>query len=895
MVKRKPQAHCNRVCGRFFVKLRNSRKLNLYSLGCFEFSFCLFLEIIHQKRNLGHLIGLREKNMKKKIKMFALIVAVIVSLTSITIGFVMCNRKSDNSNEIKSECYENSDIQLTIDQKDFTTTESLQTITGSFESTSEVKNIEYTVEVMTYSSKGESLEVDETGKAEIVGDKWSIKDLRLVPDNNRITITLNTIDGKSECKVINITYDRGYEYDYKDSDLKYDSKRDIYFVDNLILITFENNISESRKMEIVESIDGKVVGRINSLDYFQVKINKVFSLDELENLCKKVAQISEVSDVNYERIFINNLENQSYSPNDKWDGSQDWNENNPKGANWWCEAIKLPSAWEYNDRFLRIKIGIADSGFDLKHEDLNIFSPSSKEEKRNTKTKNGHGTHVAGIIGATANNNIGITGIVWNKKLLGYDLTPSKSMVEWINEFIDKGILRKDDKFYRTQILNSISTLVESDVKVINYSQGLSWVEHDDTAYECSKAMSKLLSKGYDFIVVQSAGNETITAEKNGFFCSINKDNCYSGKNSVSYDEIKNRIIVVANAEITDDGYQLHGGSDGSNYGNRVDIAAPGTNIYSTINNNEYDYYTGTSMAAPMVTGVAGLVWSVNPNFTGDKVKKIICDSTDRVARSNPKNTADMLNYRFLNAKLAVEKAISITDEKLYNECTLKFISSDTKKTMLSKGTLYKLIDENKDEYKEYKSFDYCDKFEIDLANGSYRVDVIPIDEEHEKTSATFHINDCGEYEHTISIDKKVTTTSKPVNSTTYVNKEYGWSVELPEEWNNYGLVVDNSVNPILLTGADTVNFCHKETYYSYGNGGIFSILACPLKDYNNISDSSFYTKITENKEYVYLCHEFDIQFDTPLSREKYDRLLNEYNILHKAKDSILESFKLLN
>lgn len=146
-----------------------------------------------------------------------------------------------------------------------------------------------------------------------------------------------------------------------------------------------------------------------------------------------------------------------------------------------------------------------------------------------------------------------------------------------------------------------------------------------------------------------------------------------------------------------------------------------------------------------------------------------------------------------------------------------------------------------------------------------------------------------------INIDKKVITTTKPVNSTTYVNEEYGWSVELPEEWNKYGFIVDNSVNPMLLTGADTVNFCHKEMYNSYGDGGIFSILACPLEDYHNISDSSFYKKITENAEYVYLYHEFEIQFDTPLSSEKYDILLNEYNILHKAKDSIIESFKLLN
>lgn len=189
----------------------------------------------------------------------------------------------------------------------------------------------------------------------------------------------------------------------------------------------------------------------------------------------------------------------------------------------------------------------------------------------------------------------------------------------------------------------------------------------------------------------------------------------------------------------------------------------------------------------------------------------------------------------------------------------------------------------------EYEGSDYYPKKQKELMDSVNNLIVSEITKK-DNTKAT-SVNS-----HSSEDDNQVSKNDNKINNSphTYVNKEYGWRVELPEEWNEYGLVVDNSVNPILLTGADTVNFCHKEIYNSYGNGGIFSIIVCPLDEYNSISDDSFYTKITENTKYVYLYHEFDIQFDKPLSSEKYNRLLNECNILHKAKDSIIESFKLL-
>lgn len=104
-----------------------------------------------------------------------------------------------------------------------------------------------------------------------------------------------------------------------------------------------------------------------------------------------------------------------------------------------------------------------------------------------------------------------------------------------------------------------------------------------------------------------------------------------------------------------------------SNGGERIDLAAPGFGIYSTIASApKYGMKDGTSMAAPMVTGVAGLVWSINPNFTGAQVRNIVCNSFDPdvwVSNNSDSNTTspNSNGYRMVNAKLAVEEAMRQT------------------------------------------------------------------------------------------------------------------------------------------------------------------------------------------------------------------------------------------
>ena len=227
-------------------------------------------------------------------------------------------------------------------------------------------------------------------------------------------------------------------------------------------------------------------------------------------------------------------------------------------------------------------------------------------------------------------------------------------------------------------IFFGFSTLVKSGAKVINLSLGTSGSKTSNSmglfeaVFETaatSYMMASLLSKGYDFVVVQSAGNgdflgDPVDARNNGRFCALNEDNIFVGSKNVSASDILDRIFVVASATNNGDGTFTQ--SSFTNVGRSVTLAAPGENIYSSSLDGGYEYMSGTSMSAPVVTGIASLVWSVNPSFTGPQIKEILCLSTNRVAQVFTEwdywYDVETLEYPMVNAKLAVEEAIRRTD-----------------------------------------------------------------------------------------------------------------------------------------------------------------------------------------------------------------------------------------
>ena len=342
-----------------------------------------------------------------------------------------------------------------------------------------------------------------------------------------------------------------------------------------------------------------------------------------------------------------------------------WTESSPGGANWWLEAIDARQAWDYDSYFKSIKTGIVDCGFNTEHVELKgrITFPNARQEKRNISDR--HGNHVAGIIGAAHNNKSGVSGVVKNADLVCVDWQPNEEEKQKWNTSV--------------HIFFGVIDLVRAGAKAVNLSLGSSGSiekgsESDkfelwaDAAIH-SAMLSALLGNGYEFLICQSAGNgnknsEPVDAKHNGTFTGISADNAFSIRFSVSKQDILDRIVIVSAAK--NNGRGDYSQASFSNVGKQISIAAPGASVYSSTEGEDgCGYLSGTSMAAPVVTGVATLVWSVNPDFTGAQVKKIVTDpkNSDAVVRpvdeeSRAFKDLDYIAYNMVNANLAVQAAL---------------------------------------------------------------------------------------------------------------------------------------------------------------------------------------------------------------------------------------------
>ncbi len=299
--------------------------------------------------------------------------------------------------------------------------------------------------------------------------------------------------------------------------------------------------------------------------------------------------------------------------------------------------IEIEKVWDSNIGSREVKVAILDTGVNYNHADLqpniwvnevelkgqtgidddnngcidDIHGCNFVNNTGDPMDDDGHGTHVAGTIGAVANNNIGVAGINWEVTLI-----PIK--------FIDN-----QDNGTTENAVRAIDYAVKVGARILSNSWG---------DYESSEIIKQAIERAEkaNTLFVVACGNDTFNND-------VIKD--YPS----SYD-IDNIIAVAA----VDNSGEL---ASFSNYGKTlVDIAAPGENILSTYYNPNYpglayDSESGTSMATPHVSGVAALMLAKNKNLTYQQLKKIIMDS----ARPLPSLKDKVLSNGMLNAYEALK------------------------------------------------------------------------------------------------------------------------------------------------------------------------------------------------------------------------------------------------
>lgn len=287
---------------------------------------------------------------------------------------------------------------------------------------------------------------------------------------------------------------------------------------------------------------------------------------------------------------------------------------------WHLTKISSPSAWDISTGSPSTKVAVIDTGFALNHQDLSTkfdianaydFANNDASPMAGTNNPSGqyvsHGTLTSGLVGSATNNSVGVSSLGWNLTIL-----PLQAL--------------DDDGFGDTaSIISAINWSVSKGAKVISLSLGS---DQQDILLE--QAINSAVSSGV--VVVAASGND-------GCDCML-----YPGNYS---------SVISVGASSSNDSR-----SSFSSYGDNLDVVAPGEGtIRTTYMNadNMTSLYTtsasGTSISAPIVSALAGLIKSIKSDMTPTEVESLIRSGSDKVSGMGGQNFTKQYGYGRINAQ----------------------------------------------------------------------------------------------------------------------------------------------------------------------------------------------------------------------------------------------------
>ncbi|MFA5031395.1 MAG: S8 family serine peptidase [bacterium] len=338
----------------------------------------------------------------------------------------------------------------------------------------------------------------------------------------------------------------------------------------------------------------------------------VLTLNEDADILSAVKEYKNNPDVLY--VEPDYIAHSCATPNDSYFGEQ-----------WGLNKIQAEAAWDTTTGDTSVVIGILDTGIDTAHPDIvnnlwinkdeipgnsidddvngfvdDVYGWNFVSNNNNPNDDAGHGTHCAGIAGAVTNNGTGVAGVSWKSKVMAVK------------------VLNNNGTGLYSNIALGIVYAANNNAKIINMSLG---------GYASSTLLENALINAYATSVpVGAAGNDN--------------------KEQLFYPACFSTVLAVAATDSNDVKW------DGSNYGSWVDLSAPGVSIYNT-RLNDYARFTGTSQAAPFVSGVAALIAAYKPTFSTGAIMNMIVNNTDPIDTLNPTYAGKIGSGR-LNAHLVL-------------------------------------------------------------------------------------------------------------------------------------------------------------------------------------------------------------------------------------------------
>ncbi|MFD1176018.1 S8 family peptidase [Paenibacillus puldeungensis] len=354
----------------------------------------------------------------------------------------------------------------------------------------------------------------------------------------------------------------------------HDNENASHYYENEIVVTFQRTPTAQELKQMQEDIGSRPARRINHTYIFSgAKMDmKKLKIYFQRKWNPKYIEPHYLYLTNENTGYFNDEGNGYFDsgspdvPNDLLFSEYQWN----------LPIIETNRGWQLSKGSNEVVVAVVDTGVDLKHPDLkgrllkgyNVINP-----KKQPLDDVGHGTHVAGIISANVNNNEGIAGMMWGGKIL-----PVKA-------------LDKSGSGTTYSVAQGIIWAADHGAKVINMSLG---------NYADSQFLHEAIKYAYDRDVVLIAATGNDNTERPGY--------------PAAYPE-------VLSVSATD--YNMQKASF-SNYGDYIDVMAPGESIASTYPGNQYAALSGTSMASPHVAALAALIRSVNPELKNTEVMDII-------------------------------------------------------------------------------------------------------------------------------------------------------------------------------------------------------------------------------------------------------------------------------
>lgn len=516
--------------------------------------------------------------------------------------------------------------------------------------------------------------------------------------------------------------------EFTDKDVVYTDEH-IPYVDSQIVLTGTKDSDYAKIQKRVEKYDGQIVGYLPVTKDYQIQFDGK-NYEELNQIVEDFSSWDQIEDAGLHEVFQvseqtqdgqdSSSDKKQQNNNQVWEGDPwngaSWSISNPdkEDENWWAEAIRMPEVWRMNHaiEYEPVKVGVFEVGYiNSEHEELkNHFADMSHNSKQDLGD---HGTAVCGILAAEQGNGKGFAGVAQNANLYGYSYDGKEETFESVMGF----------EFGITELLNE-------DVKVINMSIGASSMtgpafyggeenlarrQLETYNAKLRSFLQKYIDAGYDFLIVKAAGNESniewtqtdVSDEypygykRTGNVLSESQNvdakyDLFSGIEDANGTSVKDHIVVVGSTrlDLNSDASATYNISTMSETGDRVDVYAPGDNIYTCkINDGEYSMDdSGTSFSAPMVTGTASLVWGIQPDLSAKQVRDIILEGATTEISGSDKH---MLNVWESVYRAVMTEDNSKLQEQIKQYSVLGFVKdSDDKALEGATVTLYTKADD---------------------------------------------------------------------------------------------------------------------------------------------------------------------------------------------------------